>query len=193
VRLSAFVWTLFVWVSVAPSAAHAINLYQDDAYRPLTGDRRGQRVGDVITVQVIENSSAAASAGTQTEKSNDGAIKQTTPNRQRGYSLGLSENFDGNGKISRTGRLLAQLSVTVVAVEPNGDLRIKGDQNLEINGEKQAISLEGRVRPIDVSETNTVVSSRISEAKITYIGDGVLAESQHKGWLSKVLSFLGLI
>lgn len=185
-------WTaLTLFIVAAPS--YAVNLYSSADYHPLTSDRRGRQVGDVITVLVTENSSAAASAGTQTDKSNDGAVNQTTPKRQRNYSLGLSENFDGSGKISRTGRLLAQLSVTVVDIKPNGDLYVKGDQNIEINGEKQSISLEGRVRPIDISEANTVVSSRISDAKITYIGDGVLAESQHKGWLSRVLSFLGLI
>lgn len=175
----------------APS--FAVNLYHSDDYRPLTSDRRGKKIGDVITVLVTESSSAAASAGTQTDKSNNGGISHTTPSRQRSYSLGLSENFDGGGKISRTGRLLAQLSVTVIDIGPNGDLYVKGDQNIEINGEKQSISLEGRVRPVDISEANTVASSRISDAKITYIGDGVLAESQHKGWLSRVLSFLGLI
>ena len=171
----------------------AVNLYQDETYRALAADRRGQRIGDAITVLVVENSSAAASAGAQTDKSNAVTGTQKVPKTQNSYAFGFSENFDGNGSISRSGRLLAQLSVTVIGIEPNGDLRIKGDQNLEINGEKQAITLEGRVRPTDVSETNTVLSSRITDAKITYIGDGILAESQRKGWFSRVLSFLGLI
>lgn len=188
-----FRWLLCIALIATSSHAMAINLYQDDAYRSLTSDRRGQRIGDVITVLVVENSSAAASAGAQTDKSNAASADQRTPKKQNTYAFGLSENFDGAGTISRSGRLLAQLSVSIVAIEPNGDFRVKGDQNLEINGEKQAITLEGRVRPIDISETNTVVSSRISEAKITYIGDGILAEAQHKGWLSRVLSYLGLI
>ena len=175
------------------SATGAADLYRDETYRPLTADRRAQRVGDVLTVLVVENSSASATADTKTDKSADAGLKSSTPTRQRNYSLGLSENFDGGGKIARSGRLAAQLSVAVVGIEANGDLRVKGEQNLEINGEKQAIRLEGTVRPVDVSETNTVTSNRIANAQITYIGDGVLAESQRKGWLARILSFLGLI
>lgn len=173
--------------------AHAADLYKEEAYRPLTADRKAQRVRDVLTVLVVENSSATATAGTKTDKSADVGAKASRPGKQSDYALGLSENFDGSGKIARTGRIAAQLSVAVVAIEPNGDLRIKGEQNLVINGETQAIRLEGTVRAADISDANTVPSNRISNANITYIGDGVLAENQHKGWLSRILSFLGLI
>ena len=68
-----------------------------------------------------------------------------------------------------------------------------GDQDIEINGEKQTINLTGRVRSNDVDDKNTVLSSKIANAKITYVGNGVLADSQHKGWLSRVITFLGLL
>jgi len=168
--------------------AGAANLYRADEYRSLTADRRAQRIGDVLTVLVVENSSASATAGTTTDKSTNAGIRLSSPNRLRDYGLGINDNFDGNGKIARTGRLLAQLSVVVVGIEPNGDLRIKGDQLLEINGEKQMINLEGRVRPVDIVEGNTVPSNRIADAHIIYVGDGVLAENQGKGWLTWLIS-----
>lgn len=189
----AFRFALVSTLVMLTGSSEAANLFKEENYRSLTGDYRARHIGDGLTVLVTENASAAASSNTKTDKSNNGSANLTDPRRQQNYSLGFSENFDGTGKISRTGRLLAQLSVTVTAVEPNGDLRIKGDQNIEINGEKQALTLEGRVRQIDISESNTIPSNRIADAKITYIGDGVLAESQHKGWLSRVFSFLGLI
>ena len=80
----------------------------------------------------------------------------------------------------------------VVGIEPNGDLRIAGDQLLEVNDEKQMISLEGKVRPEDVSENNSVVSNRIADAKIHYVGDGVLADGQKPGLITRVLTWLGL-
>jgi flagellar L-ring protein precursor FlgH len=173
--------------------AYAVDLFRDESYRPLVADRRAHRVGDALTVIVVENSSATATAGTKADKGAEGGVKATTPLRQNNYSLGISEGFDGSGRIARTGRVAAQLSVSVKAIEPNGDLRIEGEQNIEINDEKQAIRVEGTVRPVDISETNTVMSNRIANAQITYVGDGVLAESQHRGWLTRVLSFLGLI
>jgi len=188
-----FLTSIVLTLLLIPSVGSTESLYRDESYRPLTSDRRAHRVGDILTVLVLENSSATATAGTNTDKSNDIGIKFLSPNSQKNYALGIEEDFDGNGKIVRSGKLLAQLSVTVVDIDANGDLRIKGEQQIEINDEKQAITLEGRVRPIDISEGNAIVSSRIADAKITYIGDGVLAETQHKGWLSRLISILGLL
>lgn len=188
-----FVFVLSLCVLLTSVPAGAVDIFKEDSYRSLTGDRRARQIGDVLTVLIVENSSATATADTKTDKNNNSAANLTDPKKQQNYSLGFNENFDGAGKIARSGRLLAQISVRVTSIERNGDLRIKGDQNIEINGEKQAITLEGRIRSVDISETNTVPSSRISDAKINYVGDGVLAETQHKGWLSRMFSFLGLI
>ena len=70
---------------------------------------------------------------------------------------------------------------------------VSGRQQILVNGEKQLIELSGRVRPIDVTEANTVLSSRIADANITYIGDGILAEKQKQGILTHILGWLGLL
>lgn len=173
--------------------SHAETLYQADSYRPLASDRRAHQVGDILTVLIVENSSASATAGTNTDKSNDLGIKFSIPNRQEESALSLQEQFDGRGKIARSGRLLAQISVTVKEINSNGDLVISGDQLIEINDEKQSINIKGKVRSIDIDARNSVLSTRIADAQIKYIGDGVLADSQHKGWLSKIITFLGLL
>ena len=92
----------------------------------------------------------------------------------------------------RAGKLLAQLTVTVKELMPNGDMRIGGEQLLLINEEHQRINLEGRVRPQDISEANVVPSSRLADAKITYVGEGDLAERQKAAWWRKTLDWLGL-
>jgi flagellar L-ring protein precursor FlgH len=69
---------------------------------------------------------------------------------------------------------------------------VTGEQLVEINDETQRIRLEGRVRPQDITENNSVLSSRLSDAKISYVGDGVLAERQKPGWLARLLIWLGL-
>jgi flagellar L-ring protein precursor FlgH len=75
---------------------------------------------------------------------------------------------------------------------PNGDLRIAGEQSLLINEEQQRINLEGRVRPLDVSDGNVVLSNRIADAKITYVGEGDLAARQKPAWWRQVLDWMGL-
>ena len=113
--------------------------------------------------------------------------------RDHGGSISVGDDFAGKGQIQRTGRLAAQLSVTVDGVAPNGDLLVSGKQDILINGEKQLLQVAGRVRPIDVSEINTVPSTRLADANITYVGDGILAEKQRQGILTRFLSWLGLV
>jgi flagellar L-ring protein precursor FlgH len=81
----------------------------------------------------------------------------------------------------------------VKGVAPHGDLLVGGTQLIEVNEEKQHIVLEGRVRPVDVSESNTVLSSRLADAKITYVGDGLLGDKQRPGVIGRILSWLGIL
>lgn len=178
---------------VAGLPSHADDLFDAAAYRPLTSDRRAYRVGDTLTVLVLENSSASANADTSSRKQSDVGIRLAGTHSQHNVGLALSDDFDGKGSTVRGGKLLAQLSVSVIGVDPNGDLHVAGEQLLEINRDRQSIKLEGRVRREDISETNTVPSSRLADARISYVGDGVLGEAQRRGWLPRIFSFLGLM
>lgn len=174
------------------SAAQAQSLYDPANFRPLTADNKAFRVGDVLTVQVIENATAAANADTGSRRNN--ALAATvTRTRSDALSVGLetSGDFDGGGRTARAGKLLAQISVTVRQIMPNGDLRLEGEQLLTINDEQQRINLEGQVRPQDISDGNVVLSSRLAAARITYFGEGDLAERQRPAWWRRVFGVLG--
>jgi len=177
----------------AALGAHGQSLYDEKSYRPLTADNKAFRVGDVLTVQVVENSAAQANADTGTRRSNNLAA-QLDRSKHAPVLVGLAVggDFDGGGRTTRAGKLLAQLSVTVREVLPNGDLRVSGEQLLLINEEQQKIDLEGRVRPIDITDGNVVVSSRLADARINYVGQGDLADRQKPAWWRKVFDWLGL-
>lgn len=174
----------------------AADLFREGEYRPLTADSRAYRLGDTLTVLVVETSSASSTADTGTKRNTEaaisGSVQTRTVDRRTEAQLGIDNNFTGGARTARAGKLLAQISVSVVAVEPNGDLRIAGDQLLDINDEQQKIRIEGRVRRQDIGENNAVVSSRLAEARIYYSGEGVLAEGQRPGLVAKVLRWLGL-
>jgi len=184
-----------------PALACAVSLYDEGTFQSLTADRRALRPGDTLTVLVVENSSASASANTTTNKTGGltGSVKAAGGSgaaiTQHEYSgaVTLGEDFGGKGSVQRAGRVAASLSVTVQSVGANQEMFVSGKQQLFINGEKQLIEISGRVRPIDVTESNTVLSTRIADAQITYIGDGILAEKQKQGILSRVLTWLVLL
>ena len=170
------------------------SLYREESYQPLVGDRRAYRVGDSITILVYENSSATTTADTSTAKSGALGMGIKLPNiTDKTPSINANEDFQGKGTIQRSGRLLAQITVAVQEIEKNGEFKIKGQQLIEINGDKQLIQIEGRVRPRDISETNTVPSSRVAEARISYVGNGVLSEKQKPGILSRLFTMLGFL
>ena len=104
--------------------------------------------------------------------------------------VGINNSFDGNGSLSRTGKFVASVSVTIIDVTESGDLLIRGKQSLEFNNEKQDIELEGKVRPTDVSSDNSVISTRIADAKIKYVGEGLLSDREQPGILTKFFNWL---
>jgi flagellar L-ring protein precursor FlgH len=177
----------------AAGIARAESLYHEETYRPLVGDNKAHHVGDTITVQIVENASATSSADSSGNRKNGVGFDYTdTIHRSRTLNVQTNNDFDGHGTTERTGRLLAQIAVTVVAIQPNGDLRIAGEQLLEINREQQKIKLEGRVRPQDVANDNTVSSTRIAEARISYVGDGDVSLRTRPSWWHTLLTWLGL-
>ena len=87
-------------------------------------------------------------------------------------------------EISRT--ISGSMTVTVVRELPNGNLEIKGQKKLVLNDGSEYLRLSGIIRPEDISATNTISSSNIADAKITYTNAGVYADSTQPGWLSKI-------
>jgi flagellar basal body L-ring protein FlgH len=176
------------------AAALADDLYRRDNWAAMASDRRASAVGDILTVIVLENSTAANSAqiGTRRGSRLSGDISVGTALNESG-GLGLSGQYDGTGQMTRSGRMVAQISVRVDQVYPNGDLGISGAQALNISGERTNIRIRGRVRPTDIAGNNTVPSVRIAEAMIDYDGTGFVSRSARPGLVQRVFRFLGLM
>lgn len=195
-RVSLVAWFLLAPISLGMcTSLSAASLYQgESSFRSLTSDKRAYRVGDMLTVLVMENSSASANANTSAEKKGGLLFGWKATSRSENSSLQLGDTFGGKGQIQRSGKLLAQLTVTVREVDQaTGLLHVSGEQEILVNDEKQQISLHGKVRPIDVLDNNTVLSTRLADARISYIGDGILSEKQHAGLVTRFLTWLGIL
>jgi len=184
---------LVLALGAALSAAQAQSLFREDTWRPLTGDNKAYRPGDVLTVQVYENSSAVTSADTGTRRNNSANAALAHGTTVVGEtSVRLGSDFDGGGRTQRASRLLTTVTVVVQEVLPGGQLRIAGTQAVTVNNELQRVTLEGLVRPVDISDGNVVQSTRIADARITYFGEGDVAERQERAWWRQLTDFLGL-
>lgn len=183
---------LSLFLCSAAASIHAESLYNESTYRPLTSDNKAFRVGDVLTVQVFENSSASTTTDTTSRRNNGLSANASLFNRiPLSLSLSNSGTFDGGGQTQRTNKFLTTLTVSVVEVMQNGDLRLSGEQLLTVNGEQQKVLLTGRARPYDISDTNVVASTRLADAKITYVGEGDLTDRQKLSWWRKLVDWIG--
>lgn len=174
------------------AAAQATSLYQPATYQSFTSDLRPRRVGDLITVMVYENSSASSSANTSAGRDAGVGLDVRAPGKNHGVGIKADNQLDGRGRTAREGRVLAQITVAIQQITDQGDLVIVGEQLLEVNNEKQQIRVEGRIRPQDVSDANVVLSTRIAGAKISYAGQGDLADMQRPAWWQRFLTLFGL-
>jgi flagellar L-ring protein FlgH len=182
-----------ILISLCLSAnAGAGSLYQEGNYQPLTSDSRPRRAGDLITVLVYESASATTTANTSAGRDANVGGEVSGPHRSFSAGLKTSNQTEGRGRTQREGKVLAQITVPIQQVMEHGDLIISGEQLLEINNEKQQIKIEGRIRPQDVSDTNVVLSTRIANAKISYIGQGDLSDKQRPAWWQRFLTMFGV-
>jgi flagellar L-ring protein precursor FlgH len=184
---------LVLALGLLPLAAGAQSLFHEEGFRGLTADNKAYRPGDVLTVQVFENSSASTSADTGTRRTNHLQAELAHGSSKAAQAaLAVAGDFDGGGRTQRASRLLTTVTVTVQEVLVGGQLRIGGTQSVTVNEELQRVSLEGLVRPADISDGNVVQSTRIAQARITYVGEGDLTERGRRAWWRRLLDALGL-
>lgn len=172
--------------------AHADDMYSVASYDALAADHRARRIGDNLTIVVTEIASATADARTSFDKAFSLTGSYALHNRTGDGKLAANMTYDGGAQTERSDKLVARLTVAVVGVNPDASLRVKGQQEIVVNGERQKFLLEGRVRPLDIGPDNTVLSSRLSDAKISYTGRGTLNDSQRPGLIPRLLSWLRL-
>lgn len=188
---------LLVFVALF-EARHALaddarTMLDGEQYQSLVAETKSLHVGDLLTVIVQEAATASSRADLNTQRNFTIAAQGGTSTVDpRHASLATTTDNRGTGSTQRSGRLLAQLSVRVTGVSPNGDLTVSGQQSLRINGEEQLITLSGIVRTRDVSADNTVLSSRIADAHIRFDGRGFVTRQSRPGWLARLFGYLGL-
>ncbi len=165
-------------------------------------DLKGRTVGDIITVTIVESASASKEASTETDRTSTmsagitnlmglekyiGSVGNSAISPTSLVNASAVNDFEGGGKTSRKENLVATLTTQVVEVLPNGNLRIMGNKTVTVNSETQIVSLSGIIRQADISAANIVDSKNILNARIAYVGEGVVSDKQQQGWLVQAL------
>ncbi|GHB62222.1 flagellar L-ring protein [Psychrosphaera saromensis] len=169
------------------------SLYHTGWSNGLYSDTKARRVGDIITVLLMENTQASKTAKTETSKETDASLSPLVGLNGLAPTIGGNTlqlgiesdgSFKGDAKSNQSNSLDGEITVHVLRVLPNGNLIIRGEKWLTLNTGQEFIRLTGIVRSEDIASDNTVESTRVANARISYSGKGSLAETQETGWLS---------
>lgn len=183
-------------------------------------DQKARGVGDLVTVEVLEDVSAEGAASTDLEQkstlqavlTSDVGLQQlvSSPIRLVLRLFGMTDpqntgpagtelnvldaqtdnKFEGEGSTSRQGKFNAVITCRVVEELPGKVFRIRGKRALVINHEIQYLTVDGYVRQQDIAIDNVVLSEALAEARITLDGLGVVDDKQRPGWGSRVFSWI---
>jgi flagellar L-ring protein precursor FlgH len=173
------------------------SLFKANYVNNIYSDSKAHRVGDIISVILSESTQAQKNAKTELKKENSAtldpiiglggaAVNFKNDALQFGYNQG--SDFSGDSKTNQGNSLNGNISVHVLRVLPNGNLMIRGEKWMSLNNGDEYIRLTGVIRAQDISSSNTIISSKIANARIQYAGTGTFADIQEQGWLSSFFS-----
>ncbi|GIX22689.1 MAG: flagellar L-ring protein [Gammaproteobacteria bacterium] len=168
-------------------------------HRFLFEDIKARRVGDTLTILLDEATNAAKSA--KTSAGRDTEYDTPVPTL---FGKGVTDNgrdilltdvesgfkFSGEGDTQQSNRLSGSITVTVVEVLANGNLRVRGEKLVTLDQGSEVLRIEGIVRPVDISPANTVSSRQVAAASITYSGDGLVARAHRAGWFTRFFNLV---
>ena len=177
----------------SPSATNGA-IYQSGYETPLFEDIKARRVGDVLTIRLVEKTDASKKASTNLDRKN--AIDLPNPTilgrpvtliggATLATAVDSKQDFAGAGDSSQSNSLSGSISVTVAEVLPNGNLMVRGQKIMRLNQGDEYVRIQGIVRPTDISTENTVLSPNVADVQIAYGGNGAVADASTMGWLGR--------
>ena len=188
--------------TVQPAAYNPNSLWRNGA-RAFFKDQRARQVGDILTVQVNITDNASIANETQRSRSNkeDSGItdflgSKTIKNPSKAILPGRiltadsTSSSDGKGSVNRSEALTTNVAAVVTQVLPNGNLVIEGRQEIRVNFEIRELIIGGIVRPEDIQSDNTINSTKIAQARISYGGRGQITDVQQPRYGQQVLDVL---
>ncbi|RAP33533.1 hypothetical protein DID75_01850 [Candidatus Marinamargulisbacteria bacterium SCGC AG-410-N11] len=165
--------------------------------------RQRIQVGDIITIQISESTSAVQQASTNTKKdSSVGAnmlnnwdqvanlLGNETIRKTFDFSIGGEDEYQGTGQTSRRSNVKAIVTSIVTEILESGNLFVVGEHKVKVNNEVETVRVSGIIRPEDISGRNTVFSYQIAKAQVSVNGSGVVAAKQTPGIVSKLFNWI---
>jgi flagellar L-ring protein FlgH len=178
-----------------PRAANGAIFQADAGFAGLHEGWRARRVGDPLTIVLVERTAATKSANSQLDsRGGFGLVPPATGPlalfAPTDATVSGNRNFRGGGTADQANSLVGEVSVTVVETYPNGTMLVQGQKRVTLNRGDEFVRIRGVVRMADVDLNNRVPSTRVADAEIAYTGKGDVARASRQGWLSRFFQVL---
>ncbi len=181
------------------------SLFTPSSAEFLFDDNRAKNVGDIVQVVVSEVSTANHKSETKTDRDSNinFGISSIAPDNNLIYTIlektGMNEganiastntnDFEGTGETKQESVFTATVATRVVRMLPGRVMQVEGARRIRVNNETQILIVRGLLRQRDISANNSVHSSSLAEAQIEVYGEGVLADKQRPGWMTRILDY----
>ena len=166
-------------------------------------DQRAHQIGDLLTVTVNITDQANFANETQRSRANteDSGITDFVGAKTLGLqaqkllpgrilTADSKSSSDGKGSVQRQESLQTNVAAVVTQLLPNGNLVVEGKQEVRVNFEIRELIVAGIVRPEDIQSDNTIDSSKIAQARISYGGRGQITDVQQPRYGQQVMDVL---
>lgn len=164
-------------------------------YAALYEGNRARRVGDPLTIVLLESTTAAKTVASKSQKGGGASITPPTAGllsflNPDALKASSSSTFNGQGTAGQTSSLRSTLSVTIAEVRPNGTALVRGEKQMLLSQGDEWVRFSGIVRLADIDQENAVFSTRVADAKIEYSGKGALQRASRQGWLGRFFNMI---
>lgn len=174
---------------VAPSNGA---IFQVAGYRPMFEDRRARQIGDLLTISIVEKTSAVKAGASSGNKS--GTASFTVPGLAQGrigatVATEAANKFSDADNQSASNTFTGTIGVTVTEVLPNGNLVVVGEKQVAMNKGTEFIRFSGVVSP-DTINGNTVSSTLVADARVEYRTNSQIDRAEMTAMVSRFFQSL---
>ena len=195
-KLSGYEPTLPVPAPTPADAAPTGSIFSPVAgYAPLYQGNRAARVGDPVTILLIETTTASKAVNSQNSKGGGFSITPPTAGplsflNPDALKASSDSSFNGGGNAAQTSTLASTLSVTIAEVRANGTALVRGEKTMLLSQGDEWVRFSGIIRLADIDQENTIPSTRVADAHVEYTGKGALQRSSKQGWLGRFFNMI---
>ncbi len=175
------------------------SLFQGNGNLSLFDDARAHRVGDIITINLVEQFKAKKKDETKYNRANnldpggvslfgrtDGQILSAATGLFSPLKItGSKTSFQGKSDIKQDSSINGKIAVMVTEVLPNGNLVVRGEKWITVSDGEEVVRFAGIVRPQDISPDNTIDSTKVADVRLIYKDTGYAGDINRPGAVQK--------